>query len=834
MNAWAARIVHLSVIALAWFLLLPLPAAAAEHWAFQPLRPVIVPPFEADSPPLSHESRNQIDAFIEQHLRQSGLEPAPIADSLTLVRRLYLDMHGLTPTPEQVDAFVNSSDPGSYAALVEEVLASPRYGECWGQHWLDVVRYADTHGFEVNTPRPYAWPYRDYVIRAFNQDKPYGQFVFEQLAGDAVEENAATGFLVAAAVLLPGQIGQDEASKRLARQDALHEMVAGVGETFLALTIGCARCHDHKFDPVSQRDYYAMQAFFAGVDYGDRPLNDEAARQHAQDVQRLESRIGALTEKLRRLAKASPALPRLRPQLTHGQNVERFDPVRARFVRFTILATQDQNRHEPCLDELEIYGPDSEVNLALVDRGTKAVSSGDFLDPQRHKLPHIHDGKYGNDRSWISSVTGGGWVQLELPKVTVVDRIVWGRDRQGQFKDRLPIAYRIEVGLEADARTVVATADDREPFGAPQDEVNALVRNLPSDAARSVADLVEELQALRERKKAMTPIPLVFGGNFRAPDETRVLHRGDPEQSTDRVAPSVVPILGDLALGLDAPEQARRVALARWIARADNPLTARVMANRVWQFHFGRGLVDTPSDFGLHGSKPSHPQLLDWLAAQLIASGGSIKYLHRLILLSATYRQSTLADAKAEALDPENRLLWRFPRRRLDAEAIRDNLLWVNGRLNLKRDGPGFDFFKSRGGLDGFPPLEHMGPEQWRRMIYAHKVRMEPAPIFGAFDCPDAGQPMPRRHQSTTAIQALNLFNSAFVAEQSEAFAARIEREPGVSNAVEVRIDRAFLLALGRRPSSTEARAAAAAVQQYGLPTLCRALYNSNEFLFLP
>ena len=618
-----------------------------EHWAFQPIRKI--PPPTASG---SDSIQGPIDQFIFRRLKENGLTFSPKADRRTLIRRLSLDLLGLPPTPEEVEDFLNSTAPDAYAALVERMLASPRYGERFGQHWLDVVRYADTHGFEVNTPREHAWPYRDYVIRSFNEDKSYRQFVMEQLAGDAFSADEATGFLVAAAVLLPGQIGKDEESKRQARQDALDEIIVGTSATFLGLTLGCARCHDHKFDPIPQRDYYAMQAFFAGVEYGDRPLRKEAHRQ--------------------RLARAEALVPRI-------QKLE--------------------SRLQP-----------------------------------------------------------------------------W------------------------------------EPM-------------TPSE----VSAIIKEHNRLTARRAELVQPQLVYAGKFRTPNPTYLLRRGDPEQPIKPVGPSIPKVLGELAVSAADSEQDRRVKLARWMASPENPLTPRVMVNRIWQSHFGRGLVATPSDFGTNGLRPTHPELLDWLAAEFIKTGWSIKHLHRLIVLSRTYQQQSARPASAQARD--ERWLWRFPSRRLEAEAIRDSMLLVSGELNNEMGGPGFNFFKSRGGLSGFPPVEDFGPNELRRMIYSHKVRMEKVPVFGAFDCPDAGQAMPKRRQSTTAIQALNLFNSQFVIERARRFAARLRAE---NDDVEAQVNTAFRLALARDPNGTEFAAAIATTEQHGLEMLCRVLFNTNEFLFLP
>ncbi|MGI9242132.1 MAG: DUF1553 domain-containing protein, partial [Verrucomicrobiales bacterium] len=506
---------------------------------------------------------------------------------------------------------------------------------------------------------------------------------------------------------------------------------------------------------------------------------------------------------------------RLRPPVDPVRNIERIQPTAGRFVRFTILGTIDNNRHEPCIDELEIYDQEGR-NLA---RDGSPSSSGDRGGDPQHQLAHINDGQYGNGRSWISDQLGGGWVQIELPAVSEIERIVWGRDREGQFGDRLAQRYRIEVALVPGEWEPVASSGDRVALGDPHDADVALLERFPGQPE------VARLVALRKQLAAMPPVPKVFAGAFRDPEPTFLLNRGNPEQRGERLQPAVPVTLGELTLPEQTPDQARRVALASWIASAENPLTPRVIANRIWQYHFGRGLVDTTSDFGFNGSAPSHPELLDSLARELVRSGWSIKHLHRLILLSATYRQSNRIDPAAQALDRECRLLWRFPSRRLEAEAIRDSILSVSGQLDLKMGGPGFDFFKSRGGLNGFPVVESFAGEGLRRMIYAHKVRMERAPVFGAFDCPDAGQATPRRSRSTTAIQALNLFNGRFVIDQAGAFAARIGGG-GVAHA--------FQIAYGRDPSPSELAACEQTVRHHGMATLCRVIFNSNEFLFLP
>jgi hypothetical protein len=982
------------------------------HWAFQAVRRPEVPATRDAAWP-----RNDVDRFILARLEREGLAPSPDADRVSWLRRAYFNVTGLPPTPEQVAAFVADGTPDAHARVVDELLASPRYGERWAQHWLDVVRYADTHGFEVNTPREHAWPYRDYVIRAFNEDKPYDRFVTEQLAGDALGADEATGFMVASAVLLPGQIGADDVSKRLARQDALDEIIVGTGGTFLGLTVGCARCHDHKFDPITARDYYAMQAFFAGVEYGDRPLasaghqerlarakalapqiddlaaqlqrfeplafagrtllidEEDAARTtplkpangpganpagtqrgykddpgaadrvpnisrgrytwwdnvpgqdvltynpavsgrfrlwlswgahgsgvHTRDARYLLDADGDLATRgdQRELARvdqyypagtttgttemapiwsglldagvvdltesaklvlrggdtgagitadaivlqelepgsptqrSAPTLPRLRGPVSPLQNVERFPAVAAKFVRFTTFETIDDNRHEPCVDELEVFAAAEPVrNVARADAGAVATSSGNYSDVGIHQLPHVNDGRYGNDWSWISNERGGGWVQVEFPAAVEIDRVVWGRDRTGKFPDRLAVRYKIEVSADGQAWRSVADHTDRMPPGTPNDPALTIARNQPPDAGADLPVLTTELAKLRAEKTRLETPDMVFGGVFRKPDETFVLRRGDAEQRAEPIGPAIPAVFNPAPTSDPLPdEQQRRLTLARWVASPANPMTARVMVNRIWQGHFGVGLVETANDFGLNGTPPSHPELLDWLASEFVTRGWSVKRVQRLILLSATYRQSSVINPSAAALDRDTRLLWRFPPRRLEGESIRDSMLAVSGELNLKMGGPGFNFFKSRGGLDGFPPVEQFTADELRRMVYAHRVRREPVPVFGAFDCPDNGQSMPRRNQSTTALQALSLFNSAFVADRAAAFAERVRRAS--RGEAEAQVTTAFQVACGRAPDAAELAAAAAVVRTHGLEPLCRVLFNSNEFLFVP
>ncbi len=801
-----------------------------DHWSFKPVGPVAVPQVADSAWP-----RDDLDRFILAKLEQAGLHPAPEADRAAWLRRVSFDLTGLPPSPEEVDAFIHDQRSDAYERVVDRLLSSPRYGEQWGQHWLDVVRYADTHGFEVNTERPHAWPYRDYVIAAFNADLPYDQFIREQMIGDLLSQDAATGFLVTASVLLPGQIGKDEPSIRLARQDALNEIVINIGQTFLGLSVGCARCHHHKFDPISQRDYYAMQAFVAGVEYEEREVITPEVIALRSDVGRLESRIAEINTQLTQFLPLAFSGSE-RPVVNAKENIERFAPVSAKQVRLTIRAT---NRLEPCIDELEVFNTAGE-NIALASAGTTVTSSGDITVANRHELRFVNDGIYGNSSSWMSSADGQGWVVLEFPQEQTIDRVVWGRDREGKYDDRLAIQYTLEVAERSGKWRTVADSSDRRPYAPGASAPAAFPLDaLPQALSEQAEVLLQERATVTAKVAAAAKAPQVFAGVFRQPDDIHVLGRGNPELPLERVAPAVPPVLGKLKLPTDAAEPVRRQTLADWIAAEDNPLTARVMVNRIWQGHFGAGLVETANDLGRNGTSPSHPELLDWLSAEFVRSDWSMKQLHRRIVLSATYRQSTRFSVPGHAQDATVRLLWRYPLRRLSGEMIRDSLLAISGQLNLQMGGRGFDLFDRRGGLTGFKPLETFNPDGLRRMIYAHKVRRERDAVFGAFDCPDAGQSVPGRLESTTPIQALNLFNSRFVIEQAAALAERVQADVGAhaaagEAATTQHIERAYQLVLSRRPSAEELADAQTVISEHGLETLCRVLLNCNEFLFIP
>jgi hypothetical protein len=800
---------------------------ADPHWAFLPVvRPAI------PSTKISANAANPVDTFIQARLSESGLTPSVEADRATLIRRLYLVMLGVPPTPDELSAFVADVQPRAWERLLDRVLEDPRYGERWGRHWLDVIRFAESNGFETNRERLSAWRFRDYVIEAFNTDKPYDQFIREQIAGDALGRDVATGFLVGGPVDIVKS--PDITLTAQQRADEIDDMLGTTGTSFMGLTLGCARCHTHKFDPITHTEYYSMAAIFSGVQHGERslPLSPE----RAQGVARIEGRIQDLQKRLEafipRALTGSPTTPAdRRPAVVARQNEDRFAVTDARRVRFTILATTGG---EPCIDELEVWSGDH--NVALASAGTKATASGSLAGYEIHKLEHLNDGRPGNTRSWISSEAGKGWVQLEFPKAERIGRVVWGRDREGNFKDRLITQYRIEVATESGVWKTVATSDDRTPFAGESTQPAGPVyrfEGLAESEASQGRRWLAELELARKEREALSKAPSIYSGTFSQPGATHRLHRGDPLLKRETVSPGTLALFQPLILSTNAPERERRLALADWIARPDNPLTARVIVNRIWQHQFGVGLVNTPNDFGRNGSKPTHPELLDWLASDLIEHGWSLKHLQRRILSSVTWQQSGLPRKEALAVDAGSRLLWRFPPRRIEAEGIRDSILAVSGNLDRARGGPSFYLHVvDRENVYHYHPKEAFGPADTRRMVYAFKVRMEQDGIFGAFDCPDGSLVVPKRSVSTTPLQALNLFNSRFILDQSRTFADRLRHEAGEQPESQVRA--AWQLAFNRTPQRAEAEEAMAFVRSEGLPAFCRGVLNANEFLFIP
>jgi len=801
--------------------------AGADWWSLQPLRAA------------SGSIAGSIDTWIDQALQAKGLTANGEADRRTLIRRVTFDVTGLPPTPEDVEAFVGDNAPGAYEKLVDRLLASTAYGERWGRHWMDVIRFGESHGYEQNHLRADAWPFRDYIIRSFNEDKPYDRLMLEHLAGDVVGAGdpaveIGTAFLVAGPHDTVGN--QNEAARRQQRADDLDDMIIATSSAFLGLTVGSARCDDHKFDPIQQRDYYRVAALLNGVVHAGREMAtpDERARHRAQ-AEPLERRLKEAASRLAEIreeaepsiaAQREAILAPYRPAVNSQLTEEKFErPVRARWLRLRIHKGAAAG-----LEEIEVWA--GGVNVAA---GARAVASSTRVadgNAEAYAAALLTDGKF--DRRWFAAAPAAD-VTIEWKEPAMVERVTWSRDRAGGFQGRfasVPVSeYDLEVSFDGQAWTRVASHEGRLP---PQpDQVERLLLLAVTSRGAEYLQAERDRQAAQAELARLPKLPTAYAGRLEQPKEPvyllkggNVMNRGDavvPESlSTLPFAPFTVPE--------DRPEGERRVALARWLGDARNPLTARVMANRLWHYHFGRGLVGTPSDFGFNGERPTHPELLDYLASRLLAYGWRLKPLHREILLSAAYRRaSTLVEAQAR-VDAESRLLWRYPPQRLSAEAIRDTILAVSGKLDRRMGGPGFHLFRyTVDNVATYFPAEKFGPETYRRAVYQTAARSVRSELLGQYDCPDSSLPEPKRIVTTSPLQALALMNNVFVLDQAAHLAARLESEAAPGG----RVARAFALAFGRAPTASETTAADALIREHGLTAFARALLNANELIYV-
>jgi hypothetical protein len=769
-------------------------------------------------PVVANKSYQPVDAFLEAKRAGKKLSASPEADRRTLIRRAYLTLTGLPPSPEESENFIRDPDPQAYEKLVDRLLASPRFGERWAQYWLDVVRFAETNGSESNLYRKNAWPYRDYVIRAFNSDLPFNRFIKEQIAGDATGVDEATGFLVSGMFVHAATVGREEQAIKQARADRLDETIQTVSAALLGATMGCARCHNHKFDPIPQKDYYSLAAIFQGIEYGHRPWRDMPdAPARAERAAGLLKQIDAIRGQFRA---AGQSWTEQWPSHLETQ----FKTTKARAVRVTF-----PKQGVATVEEFQIFGSaTADKNLALASNGAKASSSKKTEEPTR-EIANVIDGAMGRTFAWASHAANekpaasepAPWFEIELPDEAVIDRVVISTDREsienteyliepGLAGASGPRKFRVEVRADGGAWHEVANVDLTAPAQGPAGELKKLLRDY-SDAS---------------------PQP-VFAGYFIPPVKTHLFGRGDPMNPREEVQPNALTALNaDLKLTSDSSGQERRVAFAAWITDPQrNPLTPRVLANRLWMHVFGRGIVETPGDFGRAGLPPSHPELLDWLASEFVESGWSAKKTIRLLVTSAAFRQSSTPNEAAASVDSESRLLWRFPPRRLEAEVLRDAILTDAGTLDLTMGGPGFRIHGDKRRYESWQVTDNSGPGTWRRIIYMERMRGIDDQMFTAFDRPDCGQVTPKRTISTTPLQALNLFNGQFVLTQAVKLSERVIRDAGPDPAAQVR--RAFLLVLDREPHRDEASGAAALVASDGLPALCRALFNTNEFAFI-
>ena len=710
-----------------------------KPWAYQtPIRPPI--------PGVVQKSwiRNPIDAFILAQLESEKLTPSPEADRITLLRRVTFDLIGLPPTPQEVAAFLKDDAFDAYEKVVDRLLASPRYGERWALYWLDLTRFAESDGFRADAPRPNAWRYRDYVINALNSDKPYDRFVQEQLAGDELFPGDPVA-LVATAFNRNLPWEHNARLLDLRRQEMLNDMTDTAGQVFMGLTFGCARCHDHKYDPISQKDYYRLQAFFAAfwprenVIVADR--NDLAA--HREQEKSWKDNTQELQKRMRELEA----------------------PVRKR-----------------------------------------------FLEQEKVKFPKFVQ------EAW------------DIPA-----------EKRTPFQTQIADLLGRQLDMGRDAMTKAMKPEVREKW-------------------------TELSKQLEKDKPDALPTTLAVTDIGPVAPTTHVLLRGDVKRKGEEVEPGFLTIIDERRPEIKPTESTtgRRAALAKWLTSPEHPLTARVMVNRLWNHHFGRGIVASPSDFGILGEQPTHPELLDWLAREFIEGGWSLKKMHRLMVTSAAYRQASKFREDAAKVDPENHLLWRMNRRRLEGETLRDAFLAASGQLNLKMGGPSVypELPADMGASKGAWPVSADPAERNRRSIYIFLKRNLRHPLFSAFDAPDSNEPCARRNVSTNAPQALMLLNDKTILETARAFAGRVLREEN-SQSPQGIVERIYQLGLGRSAdqkerewsieflaqtsSSHRARSAKdlAALAPMGGPAtldpalgasvtdLCHVVMNLNEFAYI-
>lgn len=1061
--------------------------ADLNWWSLKPIQAVDLAKWVGEK---DKKLSNPIDAFVSEKHDEQKMKFAVEADRRTLIRRLYFDLIGLPPTPTEISEFVNSTDPNAYEKLVDRLLASPHYGERWARHWLDVVQYGETHGYDKDKLRPNSWPYRDYVIRAFNEDRPYSKFIREQLAGDVLWPNStdgivATGFIAAGPWDFIGhaEVPESKTDGMVARNLDRDNMVTSTMNTFCSLTVQCARCHDHKLDPVTMDEYYSLQAVFASIDRADRSfdaspeiatkrfellnqrkslteqlakLNLEFEAMKTDGIKKLEAEISDLTMKVAGGTFPATSLPRsgrfgyhshvastpktvkwVQVDLGHSVSIDQvilmgadeygfkdfgfphqfviecsddpeFDQSQiisdfrdrdfprpgaspsifqsdhvARFVRVTAtkLWSRRQNGQPKSNDWIFAMG---EMSIISDGRLVKVqnVSSLDSIEAMpRWGKANLVDHVFGNHdletKLGIKESPTNGfhsqfsnhadttkWVTIDLGEPKSFDQIEILPAYPTDFADTpgfgFPIRFKIEASNAKDFATsdlvfnatksdfanplttpLVVSLNDKEKFQfirltatklwdrgdskflfalgemniisngeiisksasvSSSDSINggrwhekflvdgftsrlsvtkianyfqrfspsadaktaitekqtqlqklmgaavgAKLQNEIKQTSASIASLDSQMSKLPKPQRVYAGTVHKGSGNFvgRAglgPREIRVLHRGEVTQPGKTVPPGTVPFISAAAATFEFGDQdsdgRRRLALANWITRKDNTLTWRSIVNRVWQYHFGVGIVDTPNDFGRGGSKPTHPELLDWLAVEFRDGGKhlnkqSIKSLHRLILNSRTYKQTSQSDDFSEA-DQGNRFLWKMNRRRLDAEQIHDSVLTVTKLLNLKMGGPSYkDFVIER--PEHSPHYEYhlydpMDTTTHRRAIYRFIVRSQPQPFMDTLNCADPSSSVPKRSETLTALQALGMLNNRFMVAMSKQFATRLRKE---ADDHESQVAEGFRLLTGRKPIDEEARLLSEYADQHGLENLCRVLFNLNEFIFV-
>ncbi len=859
-------------------------------WSFQPLiKPAL--PANVDS-----RNKNPVDTFLSSNLAKHGLRFSMEASRLTLIRRLKLDLLGLPPTPEEVESFLSDPDPQAYDRLVERYLVSPHFGERWARHWLDVVHFGETHGYDKDKLRPNAWPYRDYVIRSFNEDKPYGRFVEEQVAGDALYPQTrdgieALGFIAAGPWDFIGheEVPESKIDGKIARHLDRDDMLVNTLQTFNSLTVQCAQCHNHKFDPISQEDYYSLHAIFAAVDRTDRryDLTPETGNQRrillaeknlAEDqlkqlrsawVQRAGEKLSDLQRQITQLEKSKPKTERVgsHSQIEPTQGVEKW---------FQIDLKQKSNISKivlrPCHDDFnqigDGFGFPLRLKIEVADdpefrTGIVRLDESEAIDIPNPKLkPFEISGKQTQAR----------FVRITATKLA---------PRQGDFIFALaevevmsPSQLNLAMGasvtgkdsIEANPRWSLAnltdgyypgqtgsTLQEKESLDLLKQQEQGLLQSSATQSEKDAFQTLTRSVITRSNQlELLPPMGVVYAagihtgkGSFTGtgaqggkPRVIKLLKRGNVENPGREVDPGSLSLVTALPARFEIDsthdESARRVALARWLSNPKNPLTWRSIVNRVWQEHFGRGLVDTANDFGHMGASPSHPALLEWLAAEFRDSGQSLRALHRMIVTSHAYRQSSANNLEAARKDEGNLWIWRMNRRKLQAEVIRDSVLAIADRLDLRMGGPSFqDFVIDK--PEHSPHFEYgwFDPEKnlsQQRSIYRFIVRSHPQPFMTVLDCADPSMQVAKRNESVSPLQALALMNNSLMLVMSRHFAERLTYE---SADLKGQLARGLFLALGRVATETELKELTGLAREHGLANATRVLFNLNEFTFV-
>ena len=822
------------------------------HWSLQPVKRPGVPAVKNGG-----WVKNPIDAFILARLEAKGLTPNPSASKHELLRRVTFDLTGLPPTPAEVDAYLADTAPDAYAKLVDRLLDSPRYGEKWARHWLDLVRYGETNSFERDNPKPHVWRYRDYVIRAFNADKPYDLFLKEQLAGDELGRSDADA-IIATGYYRLGIWDDEPSDPLLARYDGLDDIVATTGQVMLGLTFDCARCHNHKIDPIAHKDYYRLMAFFHNINHfrNGGPTDETAIFTSPEQTQTYEEQERALAKQRDKVQQQISKIEADFRALYEKKKGEQalgtdLDDLQYKFYRnaWTSLPDFSVAKHEDA----------GKLPKGLFDIGPRTrneafgfVYNGTLIVPETGKYTFFLDSDDGSRLSvagktaiTYDGIHGMGTVQkasVELPA------------------GRLPIKLEYFQNIYGYGLYVAWSGPgfERRLLSAPEKQaVTDFGRAMQLDGPKLLGKerfavyqkLKKQLDGLKVQAPAERALCVTEAGPS-AP-ETFVLQRGNPHVKGDKVAPAFPSVFNLPEPVLPAPKpgartSGRRLVLANWIASKDNPMTARVMANRLWQHHFGRGIVRSPNDFGLQGFRPTHPELLDWLASAFTERGWRMKAMHRLILTSNAYQMSSRGNAAGLKADPGNDLFWRFDMRRLSGEEIRDSILAVSGNLNLKMFGTSVYPEIPKDVLAGQSVPGRGWPvsppdEQNRRSVYVHVKRSLLLPILESFDLAEPDRTTAVRFSTTQPTQALGMLNGDFLNKQARVFAARLRKEAGADAWAQVRL--ALALATSRAPTDAEVQRGLRFMQgleeqervsaEAALDLFCLLVLNLNEFVYL-